>query len=125
MQERKSKELMSNIPEDLRKFFKTGNQSEGRKEEINFVRITNTSNRIILLFRRLNSFGNKNCWHQKKCVKTQTQQQDPTFILTYAICTYQIPPKKSGHDVKRQLLSFFSPFFLCDEFLTPISNPLY
>ena len=36
-QERKSTEEMSNIPEDLRKFFKTGNPSEGRKEERNFV----------------------------------------------------------------------------------------
>lgn len=39
IQERKSKDKdeLSNIPEDLRKFFKTDNQSENRKEERNFV----------------------------------------------------------------------------------------
>ena len=37
MQERKSKEEYSNIPEDLRKFFQTDNKSESRKEERNFV----------------------------------------------------------------------------------------
>ena len=33
----KDKDELSNIPEDLRKFFKTDNQSENRKEERNFV----------------------------------------------------------------------------------------
>ena len=37
MQERKSKEEYSKIPEDLRKFFQTDNKSESRKEEKNFV----------------------------------------------------------------------------------------